>query len=96
MINSQMRFYDYLLFGEDNGYDQASLSNEVKGSVKMAINTTSTTIQDNIKYKDASYIGLTYNSLLDDSMVIQYGKEKLKVLYVIPKGRLKQVFLKEI
>ena len=61
----------------------------------MAIYTTSQAIQDNINYKSANYVGLTY-ALLDDSYVIQYGDEKLKVLYVTPQGRMKQVFLVKI
>lgn len=92
MINADMRLYDYYTYGKDDGYGQPQLSEEVKGQIKMAINITSQSAQDNINYKDASYIGLTH-SPIDDTYVIQYGKEKLKVLYVNPKGRLKQVFM---
>jgi hypothetical protein len=95
MINADMRLYDYFTFGEPDSYGQRKLSQEVQGTVKMAINISSQSVQDNINYKDCSYIGLTH-SLLDDSFVIQYGDKKLKVLYVNPKGRFTQVFLKEI
>ena len=95
MINADMRIYDYYTYGNKDAYGQPQLSTEVKGSVKMAINISSQSIQDNINYKDANYIGLTH-ALLDDTFVIQYGDKKLKVLYVNPKGRLKQVFLAEI
>lgn len=95
MINTDMRFYDFYTYGEANGYGQAQLSEEAQGAVKMAINSITTNTKDSILYKDATYLGLTY-FLLDDSYVIQYGEEKLKVLYVIPKGRLKQVYLKNI
>lgn len=61
----------------------------------MAIYITTQAIQDNINYKSANYVGFTY-SLLDDSAVIDYNGEKLKVLYVNPQGRLKQVFLTKI
>ena len=96
MISTDMRYYDYFTFGDNDGYGQPQLSKERAGAVKMAINTTSTTIQDNVKYKDATYIGLTHSSLLDDKCVIKYGDEKLKVIYIIPKGKYKQVFLKNI
>lgn len=96
MINSQMRTYNYFTFGDDNGYGQAQLSTTPKGQVKIAINTTSTTIQDNVRYKDAAYIGLTHSNALDDKCVIEYGAEKLKVLYIVPFGRYKQVFLKNL
>lgn len=95
MINAQMRAYDYFTFGEKDAYGQPQLSKEIQGAVRMAINLTSQSIQDNINYKDANYIGLTYG-LLDDTYVIQYGDKKLKVLNVNPIGRMKQVFLAEI
>lgn len=96
MINSNMRIYDYYTYGEQDAYGQPKLSEEVQGTVKMAINISSKSIQDNILYKDCSYVGLTMNSTVNDTFVIQYGEEKLKVLYVYPNGRYKQVFLKKI
>lgn len=96
MINTQMRTYNYFTFGENDDYGQPQLEETPKGQIKMAINTTSTAIQDNIRYKDASYIGLTLSSLLDDKCVIEYGAEKLKVLYIVPFGRYKQVYFKNI
>lgn len=95
MISTDMRLYNYFLYGEKDAYAQPQLSAEPKGQVKMAIYITSQSIQDNINYSGATYIGLT-SSLLDDSYVIQYGDKKLKVLYVYPKGRLKQVFMAEV
>lgn len=95
MINANMRFYDFYTFGASNAYGQATLSTDVQGSIKMAINLTSQSVQDNINYKGASYIGLTL-APIDDTFVIQYGNSKLKVLYVNPLGRYKQVFMAEI
>lgn len=96
MINTDMREYDFFTFGEDNGYGMPTLSETPTGKVIMAINTTSQSIQDNIRFKDATYIGLTHSSTIGDNCVIQYGNEKLKVLYINPKGRHKQVFMKNI
>lgn len=101
MIARDMRSYSYYTFGDSNSYGQPSLIKDdngdpkVQGTVRIAINTVSESIQDNIRYKDSSYIGLTHEKI-DDSYVIQYNDEKLKVLYVNPKGRFKQVFLKNI
>lgn len=95
MISNDMRLYNYFLYEDKDAYGQPQLSKETRGQIKMAINITSQSIQDNINYKGASYLGLT-NALIDDSFVIEYGAVKLKVLYVNPKGRLKQVFLAEI
>ena len=96
MINSDMRLYDYFTYGQDDGYGMPALSTEAKGKIKMAIYISSQAIQDNILFKDCTYIGLTSDANVNDSYVIKYGKEQLKVLYVNPKGRFKQVFLKEM
>lgn len=95
MINVAMRTYNYFTIGAADDYGQERLSDTPQGSVKMAIYHTNTSVQDNINYSDCNYIGLTM-ALLDDSHVIEYGTEKLKVQYVHPKGRFKQVFMKKI
>ena len=92
MINSQMRLYNYYIYGENDSYGQPALSKDVKGQVKLAINIASQSIQDNINYKDARYVGLTFSGITD-KYVIDYEGEKLKVLYINPLGRYKQVFL---
>ncbi len=94
MINTDMRAYNYFTLGDKNAYGQPAVSNEVKGTIKMAINISSQAVQDNINYKDCSYVGLTTDKSVNDKMVIQYGQEKLKVQYINPKGRFIQVFLK--
>ena len=93
MINTQMRYYSYFTFGDDSGYGMPQLSAEPVGKIKIAINIISQSIGDNIKYKNASYIGLTQDAKVDDAYVIEYEGQKLKVLYINPIGRYKQVFL---
>ena len=98
MINSNMRMYDYYLFSEKNEFGQRTLIKGedgkplVQGQVKLSITDTSKAVQDNIKYLNSSYIALTRDKQINDSYVIQYGNERLKVLYVTP-TRFKQVFL---
>ena len=53
MINSEMRFYDYYLMEKDD-YAQEVVGENVIGSVKMAIFETSKTVQDDIRYTDAT------------------------------------------
>lgn len=96
MINSQMKLYNYFLYGIKDEYGQLTLSNTAIGKVKIAINISSQSAQDNILYKDCSYIGLTNDKDINDKYVIEYNGNKLKVLYVNPIGRYKQVFLKEM
>lgn len=95
MINADMRNYDYYLYGEKDSYGQDQISSTVQGSVKMAINTASQSVQDNILYSGATYTGITHANI-NDKYVIEYGDKKLKVQYVNPKGRFKQVFLAEV
>ena len=96
MINSQMKLYNYFLYGIKDEYGQSVLSQTALGKIKMAINISSQGTQDNILYKDCSYVGLTKNLNINDKYVIEYENAKLKVLYVNPMGRYKQVFLKEM
>ena len=98
MINADMRWYDYFTIGEKDAYGQATMPAQdavPTGQIKMAINLSSQTVQDNINYLDAQYIGLTH-APINESYIIQYGKDRLKVLYVNPKGRLTQVFMAAI
>jgi hypothetical protein len=95
MINNNMRYYTYFTLGGADEYGQPQIT-EAQGQIKMAINISSQSTQDNILYKDCSYVGLTQDANVDDTYVIRYGKGKLKVLYINPKGRYKQVFLKEM
>jgi hypothetical protein len=92
MINADMRLYNYFTLGTQDEYGQQVISNDPVGQVKMAINVSSQSVQDNINYTGATYVGLTH-AKVDDTFVIEYGEERLKVLYVNTKGRLNQVFM---
>ena len=96
MINADMRSYPFFTFGMDtDAYGQEILAATSQGTIKMAINIVSQNISENINYKEATYIGLTKDAEVNDTYVIEYGAIRLKVLYVIPKGRYKQVFMSE-
>lgn len=93
MINAAMREYPYYLYSGSDEYGQPQLSPNAVGSVKMAINLQSQNSQQNIMYSDANYVGLTHNTEVNDAYVIEYGKERLKVLYVSTHGRMRQVYM---
>lgn len=95
MINAQMRLYNYFTIGDADAYGQPQISTEPTGAIKMAVNIASQSVQDNIKYKDCSYVGLT-QAKVDDTYIIEYGEELLKVLYINSMGRYQQVFMKEM
>ena len=96
MIETSMNLYNFYLYDDIDEYGQPTIDGTVKGKIKMAINTTSQSVQDNINYKGAQYMGLTLDDDINDKYVIDYNGEKLKVLYVNPKGRYNQVFLELI
>ena len=98
MINAEMKLYNFFTIGEANAYGQPQMPGkdaEPVGQVKMAINISSQATQDNVNYKDCNYIGLTHAEV-KDTYIIEYGEERLKVQYINPKGRLKQVYLKAL
>lgn len=95
MINTNMRVYNFFTLGEEDAYGQQTTSTEPKGTIKMSIDITSQSVQSNINYSDAQYLGLTHENI-DDSYIIEYGNKRLKVLYVNARGRLKQVFMAEM
>lgn len=92
MINADMRLYDYHLLGDMDSYGQPTCSEEVIGQIKMAINIASQTIRDSVAYSGTELVGLTHADITDKYIIV-YENNKYKVLYVNPKGRLKQVFL---
>lgn len=96
MISTDMKIYNYFTLGDNNGYGQPTISKEPQGTIKMAIYISSQSTQDNINYENCNYVGLTTDKSVNDKMVIQYGNEKLKVLYVNAAGRFAQAFLKKL
>jgi hypothetical protein len=91
-MEQNMHKYGYFSYGETDAYGQPKLSTEIVGEIKMAIGIASQQIQDSVAYSGTQYTALTHAEV-DDSMVIQYGDDKLKVLYVNPLGKYKQVYL---
>jgi len=94
-----MRLYNYYKAVNNAAYGQEHLpaaDAKPEGKVKLSIYPISTGTQENILYSNCSYIGLTFDAEIDDKYVIQYGKERLKVMYIQPKGRFRQVFLKRV
>ena len=92
MINADMREYDVFTLEENNEYGQQTVSKQPYKRVKMAIYSTTQSIQDNINYANCEYIGLT-TANVKDTDVIEYEGHRLKVLYINQKGRFKQAFL---
>lgn len=94
-MEQNMKKYDYFLYGDNDAYGQPQLSEDVKGQVKIAIFESNKAVQDNINYLNANYVGFTNDRNVNDTYVIQYGEERLKVLYVIGTGirRYRQVFM---
>ena len=98
MINADKRLYNYFTIGSNDSYGQPSLpakDAEPTGTILMAIYPSTQSVQSNIKYTNCTYIGLT-QAEVKDTYIIEYGAERLKVLYVNPKGRYKLVYMGEL
>lgn len=95
MINTKYCVYNFFTLGPSNEYGQQTISQQPTGQVKAAIFTRSQSAQDNILYQDAQYLALTHDTNVDDTYIIEYGKERLKVLYVAEtaQNRPRQIFL---
>ena len=99
MIMANMRLYDYWMITVNEEYAQEILpdtSGTPTGKVKLSIYPTTTGTQDNILYANCAFMGLTFDAEINDKYIIQYGKERLKVMYIQPIGRYKQVFMKRL
>jgi hypothetical protein len=95
LISRELQLYNFSTIGAADAYGQPQASTEPVGQVKMAIYTTTQGTQDNVNYSGANYLGLT-NDSVEDTYIIHYGAERLKVLYIQPKGRYKQVFMVKV
>jgi hypothetical protein len=93
MINAQMLPYCYYTIGARNKYGQPLPLDTPAGTVRMAINVSGQSVQNNITYNGAQYVGLTHSKDITDKWVIDYKGKKLKVLYVNTDGRFTQVFM---
>lgn len=95
MINTKYCVYNFFTLGPSDAYGQQTISQQPTGQIKAAIFTRSQSAQDNILYQDAQYLALTHDTKVDDTYIIEYGQERLKVLYVAEtaQNRPRQIFL---
>lgn len=96
MIANSMREYNFYTLGEDDAYGQPQIDTLIpRGEVRMSVNLASQNTTDNILYADCEYVGLTHANV-EDTYIIEYGTERLKVKYINPAGRYKQVYMVRI
>lgn len=96
MIRRDMRPYEYTLVGDADAYGQPTLLDGVQGTIDMAVYISTQAVGSSIIYADADYIGLTNDASISDKMIIDCDGQKLKVLYIQPKGRHIQAALKKV
>ncbi len=92
MINIELKSYNFYTLGDIDTYGQPQVSATPTGSIVMAIFPITHSIGDNVIYSNATYMGLT-RELIDDKYIVDYRGERLKVLYVQPMGRFKQIYM---
>lgn len=93
MINRDMKTYAFYILDGENAYAQSIVNDNSTGTIKMAIYTTTQAIQANALYKNASYVGITHDTNVNDTYIIEREEERLKVLYTQKDGRYTLVFM---
>lgn len=88
-----MKAYTFYTLGAENEYGQTIVNDNPTGTIKMAIYTTSQAIQANALYLNASYVGITHDTNVNDTYIIEREDERLKVLYTQKDGRYTLVFM---
>ena len=100
MIRNGYRQYQYWKVETNSEYAQEIIppaDAAPLGTVKMAIFPTSTGTQDNILYANCAYVGFTFDTEMNDTYIIKYGKERLKVMYIQQKGNgTRQAYMKRV
>ena len=93
MVEANMQAYPlYKLTGPDAYGDYAM---EPDGTARISVSLYAQNNTENVLYKDAKYIGLTWDARITDSNIVDFGGELLKVKLVNPFGRLCQLVLGE-
>ena len=89
MINANMREYNYFLISaETNSYGQHTIIKDdngepvVQGTIKISISIANQSVNENITYKGANYVGITHDENINDKYVISYQGKLLKVQYI--------------
>ena len=96
MIATKMREYKYFRYVGEDEYGQAKLSDKPIGTVKVAIYLISEQPDGTIKFCKGMYQGVTLDKEIDDTYVIKYGKQLLKVTSVTPSNLYRIVYLTRI
>jgi hypothetical protein len=84
MINTKMREYKYYKYDGEDEYGQAKLSEKPMGKVKIAIYKVSEQLDGSIKFSKGLFQGITMDKNIDDTYILKYGKDKLKVTSIMP------------
>ena len=77
-------------------YGQPHKEEEGRRDVDMMIKIAYQTNVQDVRYVDATHIGLTFDRAITDANTIISSSGTYEVLYIIPSRRLTQVFLKKV
>lgn len=79
-----------------DAYGQPHRQEEGRRDVDMVIKIAYQTNVQDVRYVDATHIGLTFDRAITDANTIISSSGTYEVLYIIPSRRLTQVFLKKV
>ena len=96
MINREMRKVTIKSnSGEKNSYGQ-KLGFDNPRVIDMVVKVYRQTNISDIRYNDITNIGLTYEVGITDKDQIIIDNKTYNVIYVIPSGKLHQIFMKKV
>lgn len=96
MINREMRKVTVKSnSGEKNSYGQKIMNDNTR-VVDMVVKVYRQTNISDIRYNDITNIGLTYEVGITDKDQIIIDNKTYNVIYVIPSGKLHQIFMKRV
>lgn len=96
MINREMRKVTVKSnSGEKNSYGQKIMNDKTR-VVDMVVKVYRQTNISDIRYNDITNIGLTYEVGITDKDQIIIDNKTYNVIYVIPSGKLHQIFMKRV
>lgn len=93
MIRHDLKEFPFEYMVRDD-YGQM-VSSGIEGNIEITIYSYSQKNTNDIRYSNATYIGLTKADVADN-IIIHYYDKKLKVLFVDNFGRWNQVYLNEL
>lgn len=97
MLNRELRPVTVITYSDEvDKYGQKRQGASSTRTVNMFVKMYSNSIENNPRFNDIDYIGLTWDKNISSENQIQFDNKTCNVKYMIPSGRLSQIFMKVV